>query len=368
VLVTEQQGITPEQAAKRAQMDTIRQRFKLDQQGHQQQWLEVQTQVPSRLHHYTTIDGLAGITGSNTLWASDVRFMNDSSELTYAADLIEGVIGEVFSEVVDESLRKVLPNREGLANGFEYGARPFIACFCEAEDLLSQWRGYGAGRAPVSLGLDLLHLSRFGGLPPRTFLRKVQYDPAVQRQAVRAVVETWLSTIELLSAESDGAEFGEILPYPGIWALQEALAEHHLCFKHPAFAEEQEWRLIKLVDVREEFRLLEDRRLEDMLAFTRKRMSELGVDMPERSTAWATANAEGIDIKFRRSALGLVPYVELPLRDSAGVFAGRLPLWQVVQGPTSQPELAMESLRMFLESKGYGFHTQVTASGIPLRP
>jgi len=97
-------------------------------------------------------------------------------------------------------------------------------------------------------------------------------------------------------------------------------------------------------------------------------MQEMGLDMPEHSTAWAQANAEGIEIKFRRSALGLVPYVELPLLDRAGVFTGLLPLWEVVQGPTSQPELSAQSLGMFLESRGYGFHTKIKLSGIPLRP
>jgi hypothetical protein len=97
-------------------------------------------------------------------------------------------------------------------------------------------------------------------------------------------------------------------------------------------------------------------------------MEELGIDMPDMRPAWGETNAEGIEIKFRLSPIGLVPYVELPLRDRAGVFSGRLPLWHVVQGPTPNPELSMESVGMYLQSRGYGFHTELTASGIPLRP
>ena len=104
-----------------------------------------------------------------------------------------------------------------------------------------------------------------------------------------------------------------------------------------------------------------------MMRATRERMRELGVELPDTGTAWGEANAEGIDIQFRRSPVGLVPYVELPLADTAGVFTGRLPLWQVLQGPTSNPELSLESLRMYLESRGYGFHTEVRPSLIPLR-
>jgi len=129
----------------------------------------------------------------------------------------------------------------------------------------------------------------------------------------------WVTTAESLLDEKKGRRPEDLFPYPAIWALQESLAEHHLCFKHPTFAEEREWRLIKLVDVREELRLLEDRRTEDMLRATRERMRELGVEMPDTRTAWRQADAEGIEIRFRAAPLGLVPYVELPLLDRAGV-------------------------------------------------
>lgn len=348
-------------------MDALLGQFQADQRVHHQGWLELQGRPPRRLHHYTTIDGLVGIVTSNSLWASDVRFMNDSSELTYAATLIEEVIEEVLAEASHELVSSLLPNRASLANSFEYGSRPFVACFCEKEDLLSQWRGYGVGQAPVSLGLDLSHFMPGFGLPSNTFLRKVIYNPETQRQTVRSVVETWVSTIETLLNQSGGPQQKDVLPYPAIWALQQALAEHHLCYKHPTFEEEQEWRLIKLIDVREEFRLLDDRRMEAMMEASRQRMKEMGVDMPDYPTYRNTANAEGIEIGFRTSAMGLVPYVELPLIERAGVFSGRLPLWQVVQGPTAHPDLSMQSLHMFLESRGYGFHTEVRLSGIPLR-
>ena len=192
------------------------------------------------------------------------------------------------------------------------------------------------------------------------------YDVDLQRQLVRTVTQTWLETAEVL-LDSKRLEPADLFPYPAIWALQEGLAEQHLCFKNPAFSEEEEWRLIKLVDVREEFRLLSDRRSKAMLAATRERMKQMGVDMPEWPTAWSQAHAEGIDIHFRQSALGLVPYVELSLSDKAGIFTDRLPLVEVIQGPSPNAELSLESLAMYLESQGYGFHTTVRVSDIPLR-
>jgi len=355
-----------EVSAKRAQMDELLRQFQDGLQDHRVALARQHSEVPTRLHHYTTPQGLLGIVSDCSIWASDVRFMNDSSEFSYAAHLIDEVMAEVIAEVSSDVLRALLPTRPGVANAFEYGDQPFIACFCEEGDLLSQWRGYSAGDSGFSLGLDLHHWALSPGLPPRTYLRKVVYDRDAQRSSVREVVKAWLATAESL-LDSGRAQPQDVFPYPAIWALQEALAEHHLCFKDPAFAEEREWRLIRLVNVREEIRLLDDKRNALMLAATHERMRQLGVDMPEHQLVPGPEHAEGIDIQFRPSALGLVPYVELGVRDTAGVFTGRLPLWEVVQGPTRHPEVSLASLSMYLDSEGYGFHTKVSSTGIPLR-
>jgi len=193
----------------------------------------------------------------------------------------------------------------------------------------------------------------------------VIYDPEEQRSSVREVVSTWLQTAaSLLDADEIQAE--ELFPYPAIWALERALAEHHLCFKNAAFAEEREWRLIKLVDIREEFGLQNDRRTEQELLDAHRQVRELDPSIPLREFRMPERRAEGVEIRFRRSSLGLVPFVELPVRDAAGVFTGRLPLWEVIQGPSISPDLALESLAMYLESLGYHF-TELMASEIPLR-
>lgn len=118
-----------------------------------------------------------------------------------------------------------------------------------------------------------------------------------------------------------------MLSYNAKRALGEALVEAYLCFKHPGFAEEHEWRLIR----------------------------------PVESVSY------GRPIKFRPSTLGLVPYIDLPLVDPSGLYKGRLPLWSVVQGPVRNSELALQSLESYLHSEGYFAHTEVRVSAVPLR-
>ncbi|MGH2944822.1 MAG: DUF2971 domain-containing protein [Solirubrobacteraceae bacterium] len=358
-----QHDLTPNNADKRQQSDAILQQFR----GAQVSQLH-QAPVPRQLHHYTSRDGFTGILSSKSLWASDARYLNDFSELSYAIALIDEVVAEITAAVKDEPLRSALP--KAVAQRFAYGPRPFVACFCEDGDLLSQWRGYVPGESGFSLGLDL-SLSTIGARAG-AYLRKVVYDEAVQREAVTEAVTAWLQTARSLLESDSGLTPKDLFPYPAIRALQEVLIEHYLCFKHPTFSEEREWRLIKLANLQEEVRNTRLRdareRYEELIATAQEHARAVGLEMPEVGRPWPEVNAERVKINFRPSRLGFVPYVTLPLEAAAGVFAGRLPLLQVTQGPTENSSLALEALEMYLESNGYGFpHTDIRASGIPLR-
>ncbi|WP_157998933.1 DUF2971 domain-containing protein [Citricoccus sp. CH26A] len=292
--------------------------------------------------------------------------MNDASELTYAASLIDGIVKEAYQSLDDDRIHRLVPYHSGIANGFGQGARPFIACLCEKGDLLSQWRGYGVDTAPVSLGMSLLQMNYPDGLPPRTILRKVIYSRDQQHRSVKWITESWFQIIASVLDRTKGASIGEWFRPLAIQELQQALAVHHLCFKHPSFEEEQEWRLIRVVDVEEDSRLRDGRR-QEVEGVAQKRTDKAGSETPEPATDGSGAPNDIVDVRFRQSSLGLVPYVEIPLLDTEGNFDGRLPLWQVIQGPTSHPELALDSLRMYLNSCGYGEPTEVLPSDIPLR-
>ena len=43
------------------------------------------------LYHYTSVSGLLGIVNSGVLRASDIRYMNDSTELRHTLDLMDHV-------------------------------------------------------------------------------------------------------------------------------------------------------------------------------------------------------------------------------------------------------------------------------------
>jgi hypothetical protein len=302
--------------------------------------------VVGRLYHYTTLTGLAGIIDDTCFWASDVRYMNDASELSYATELIDEEVQKVRSLPENREVFEPFADVQRLGDPFEfeYGPTPFIACFCEVDDLLSQWRGYGPSDS-VSLEIDI---EKVAHLSHRSMhMRKVVYNEGLQRTLATEAIATWLRTARELITE--GWDPDDLFRIGASWALGQATLDYHLCFKHPTFSEEREWRLIKLVNTTSEIK-----RMTDDLP-TEKQLSPVISMYPP----------EDVDILFRRSAYGFTPYVEVPATDSTG---NRVPITAIRQGPRSHADIALQSLALYMRSKGYNSdRTQVGKTGVPLR-
>lgn len=341
------------------------------------EWSNQHEPPTHNLHHYTNVAGMRGILESSSLWASDARYLNDATELLYAVRLIDDVAEKVVRSFdTGESFTARLPHRRGFARNLfineeftQFDARgpvPFVASLCEDDDLLSQWRGYAKNDLGYSLGFSSHSLTPRGALPRQTFLRKVIYDPDQQRRHVRTIVERWLETLARLNR--DGVAVERSLPYPALWGLQEALLEPLLCYKHPSFCEEREWRLIRLVDLAEEVSYAADRPARERRATEQAENEARGQHYPYFSGFHKRDAVEELDIRFRPSPVGLVPYIALELKDSVGVHTGRLPLDSIRQGPTASPQLALDSLKYYLGMQGVSdFHMRISASEVPLR-
>lgn len=191
--------------------------------------------VEQRLYHYTNLDGLHGIISNGDLWLTHAQYCNDEEELTHGLRLTESVIQEqiatadgVQRQYLEELLRLLsLPNVDAV----------YICCFCEANDLLSQWRAYGANGTGVSVAFEPSNFSYITGLdcPPTVGLMrfwKVFYSLETQKKIIRSAI-TYYPAFEPRAAPVDCAR----------WTL-EAIRFFLPTFKNAAFAEEKEWRLI----------------------------------------------------------------------------------------------------------------------------
>jgi len=195
------------------------------------------------LYHYTSASGLRGILESGVLWATNILYLNDSSELSYATALL--------TRIFETEARKHTAGAKTLLSILvpkliEFMPMDFfVACFCESEDLLSQWRAYASRGIGYSLGFETKHLTSAISRQDHTVgLCKIQYDSVRQELILKQCLE--------VVAQSAASLFSDVemdvttIPFLQIVARSVArtLATLIASLKHPSFAEEKEWRIV----------------------------------------------------------------------------------------------------------------------------
>lgn len=165
------------------------------------------------LHHYTDLDGLMGIFKTGELWATDIGFMNDTSEYEHANDMVVAELRSIGADVLPLSQPPLpRPNQEGITEfGGEWATRvgmtgvaerflatsregllkprlrSYVSCFCDSRNLLRQWRAYASGGYSIEFDGSQL-ASRFQGSDPPTLLARVEYSMDKQRDLIRSLL------------------------------------------------------------------------------------------------------------------------------------------------------------------------------------
>ncbi|MCU7837562.1 MAG: DUF2971 domain-containing protein [gamma proteobacterium symbiont of Taylorina sp.] len=274
--------------------------------------------VPKQFFHYTDAGGAIGILSSGKIWASNLGYLNDSTEFNYARDLIVSCIEEKFNKATNKKVvnvfKRIFKNIKKFDNGH---TSFFIACFCENGDQLSQWRGYGANGGGYSIAFypNLIgKRPKFG--EPEFDIRPIIYERKKQEKLVNSFLEIVIE--QLLSNK---VKLNELKKPEIINDIIGFLLDYLLIFKDPSFKEEKEWRLIILADI--------DR------------------------------------VKFRPQNSNIVPYVEVDLAFSDDNNTKGLPLSSVVVGPTINQHRAVNSIQWLLRKYDHD-ELEVKTSSIPL--
>lgn len=187
------------------------------------------------LYHYTSASSALKIIQGKELWASEIHYLNDSSELQHAGTILEQALNTNLPRNPD-----FVKRLKQVAAQFSHGGHPayFVACFSQQEDDLSQWRAYTPPGAGVALGFDSRRLARFGD---RLGFRlcKCLYDHTKQFTIVRKMVDTchteWVA--QWTAGNKSEAE-------SCVQAFTSGFLNVAATFKHPAFEGEEEWRLV----------------------------------------------------------------------------------------------------------------------------
>lgn len=285
------------------------------------EWDRIQGDTPDLLYHYTDVAGLIGICSSGSLWATNLRFMNDARELAHARRLMRDVLADAKAKAALPAQLELIVEIERRIS-IQGGGYPefYSVSFGANGDLLSQWRGYGSSGGGYAIGFESACLvSPPSPYPqPERFLNRVIYDEATQLQILRHVADAMLALV----ATVDHAGPDLTVARARLFAALGDVVGFVFSFKDPAWAEEQEWRAVHVLP-----------------------------------------NGELGGVQFRPHAGVAVPYVSLAMGTQP---EGRLPIRKIVLGPTVDTETTLSSLELLLATTGHP-DVDITVSSVPLR-
>ena len=282
--------------------------FEANLNAHQESlWHDWDAALPDHLYHYTTLTGMQGILEAGVCWATDIRHMNDTTEGTYAVDLVQEVLAG-RTDVLSRGLLENFRQHGGMpGNGTEWFQ--YAVCFCGARDLLSQWRGYTREGAGVALAIPAASLLPYAG--HEFALLRVCYDRQHQIDAINSLLDCASALWDKLPPHTK-AQADNLLGITGYIAIQLLLR-----LKHPQFEEEHEWRVLLI--------------------------------------SWAAEHAAILRHRLRSDHE--VPYIDWPFRPAY------LDEVLIGPGPFGMDEPVPRGI---LDATGFG-HVPITCSGIPLR-
>jgi hypothetical protein len=285
--------------------------------------------LPEILYHYTSQDGLIGMLGTKTIWASKIHYLNDSKEFALALELASDELNKRINAATSQGDRSRL---ELLRDTIYTIARvnTCVCCFSELGDALSQWRGYGDGNnVGFSVGFTREWFTRVKetlGLS----LSPCIYDPEIQQRLIQDEIDEFLATNAGKEPDYWDRNRGYVDPdRPRTFVVLRHAGEDFATrlaliaplLKEKSFADEREWRLVA-----------------------------------------ATVSAHELHHRPGRSML--IPYYKISIGDDDKFDSIR----EIVVGPTPHPDLSAASVRSLtiaagLDRKGL----EIKTTSIPFR-
>lgn len=257
------------------------------------------------IYQYTNGAGLEGMIRSGKIWATATEYLNDSQELRNGLEYTLKICEDIrCKKSISERFRAFI---DRLSRRSEVRGAYFVACFTQNGDQLSQWRGYGDGGNGYSVGFSLKDLnnnmhSAVSKIPSLAFrgFNQVIYDEITKTVAIEDYIEKYYEAVIEELGDDDFDEHMSLVVGFCFMAIHDIFS----LIKHEAFAEEEEVR------------------------------------------ASFYEYIDGSSNVRRRGNL-FVPYYEVGQED------GRLPIREIIVGPTTDYALTKRGLEALLSRYGF---------------
>jgi hypothetical protein len=272
------------------------------------------------LYHYCDENAFLAVCVSKKMRFSDISSMNDFMEINWgyniwreAAAELTPEIGHFFLDVIDQGLIAA-----------KYKGFPLAACFSLNGDVLSQWRAYADDGRGFAIGFDAKSIIEIPARPMR-----ILYDKRQQIEELKLLL-FGIYEAELYKKDKFRDDFQKhILNLSG----------DITSFKSPSFAEENEVRLLRMLEIR---------------------ASNNFIQLINPCESGSGKGFDGINVLFRMRNGTPIPFIELDFTNDGQSN----PIREIVVGPKNNvPE---DKLSLFLETVGLG-NVEIKESSAPYR-
>lgn len=270
------------------------------------------------LFHYTDLSGLKGILESKSLWATNLYFLNDRNEAIHGFLCFENTVKYLDENIVSQKKKELLLNALAMYKGEmdKEGSTPgkniYNISFCLDSDKLSQWRGYGSHQG-VCIEFDkdkLISSIKSTGLDFKHDV--VNYSSENSTVEMNHRINSFFEKININPQDIDNGLAWWVSSYV-------LISQVTPFFKNEGFSEENEYRFI----------------------FTPKSKMK--------------------DVKFRVNANGLIPYMNIGIKEDEV-----LPIKRIIVGPAKDPDFIINGIKMLLIKCEYE-NVSIEYSKVPYR-
>lgn len=204
--------------------------------------------LPSELYHYTSPKALRGILKSNNLWFSNIYFLNDTSEMRYTYFLILDLLPSLKKDLDEEFYKKILERAEYMTCNTYYAEESeifarleyYVLCLSTEKNCLNLWSNYTKTNDKTGYNIAFSYKGLQDSVEMKGYefvsFASVCYDLDKQKQML-------FNTIQKYNQKYVSAKNGkdkQIL----LWDIIDNFKIYSIFLKHPAFADEKEFRIV----------------------------------------------------------------------------------------------------------------------------
>ena len=193
-------------------------------------------------YHYTSSNGLNGILKNKKIWFSNTKFLNDEQERCYTYKLLIEEINKMPYSKLNDGLKCYYDENSKERNNvntniFEYDY--YVACFSNNKDSLSLWNYYTKSDSSTGFNIefDKQDLINALNLTPMDIHGQVIYDESEQRKLIQNILRKYNEEYNELQNNNINSQLKINIE------MSQLINFYSLFFKHPAFKNEEEYRI-----------------------------------------------------------------------------------------------------------------------------